>query len=122
MEQFSKGVHRALIVPDATSSLPSSGPMHFGVAAEFCVKILTQTDLLAFLLKCSANSKVLNDIFKKSILECGIKPSKEIVSMSSETLLVPTLSKMLKEEVNAIAITDKSRKLVSTLSISNLRG
>jgi len=122
MEQFSKGVHRALIIPAANSSSPSSGPLHSGIAAQFSVKILTQTDLLVFLLKSSVKSKVLNNIFKKSILQLDIKPSKEIVGMCSDALIVPALSKMLKEKVNAIAVTDRSRKLISTLSISNLRG
>jgi CBS-domain-containing membrane protein len=107
MEQFSKGVHRALIVPNVGDEATG-------------VKFLTQTAVASFLLDHRSTSASLQDIFNQPV---GQFQRPNVVTITSGTSLLVALQIMQDANVYAAAIVDKDTGvLISTLSVSDLRG
>jgi hypothetical protein len=107
MEQFSKGVHRALVVPKVGDEATG-------------VKFLTQTDVVSCLLTHHSVSASLRTIFNQP-MEQFQRPN--LVIITSESSFIVALQIMLEAKVWAAAIVDKDTGvLISTLSVSDLRG
>jgi CBS domain-containing protein len=109
MEQFSKGVHRALVLP---------------VTAEANeVKLLTQTDVVSFLLKIQSSCASLERIFNSKLKDLR-RPDhkKDLVSVSISDGLIQALHIVLESKVHGVAVVDDEGKLASILSVSDLRG
>ena len=107
MEQFSKGVHRALVVPNVGDEATG-------------VKFLTQTDVVSCLFTHHSVSASLRVIFDQP-MEQFQRP--DLVTITSESSFIVALQIMLEAKVWAVAIVDKDTGvLISTLSVSDLRG
>mmetsp|Transcript_57919 Transcript_57919/g.131245 ORF Transcript_57919/g.131245 Transcript_57919/m.131245 type:complete len:259 (+) Transcript_57919:505-1281(+) len=114
MEQYAKGIHRAL-VPPPDSNLPN------GV-----VKLLTQTDIVRFISEIRSNSVSLEGIFNSSLHALhNILParSKDLVSVRSSCNIMQAIETLLQHNVHAAAVIDEhSGEIVSVLSMSDFRG
>jgi CBS domain-containing protein len=108
MEQFSKGAHRALVLPAADSSNE--------------VKLLTQTDVVSFLFKIKSNSASLERIFNSKLSDLR-RPNckKDVVSVPISEGLIQALRVLLESKVYGVAVVDDEGKLASVLSVSDLR-
>lgn len=110
MEQFSKGVHRALVLPvDEASSKE--------------VKLLTQTDVVSFLFEVRSSSASLERLFNSRLKDVRRPDFKrDIVCVSLTDGLISALHVVLESRVHAVAVVDDEGKLMSYLSVSDLRG
>ena len=109
MEQFAKGVHRALVLPVVGSSTE--------------VKLLTQTDVVSFLSENRSRSKSLDHVFNSKLKDL-LRPDqkKDLVNVSMSDNLIGALNVLLESKVHGVAVVDDDGKLKSVLSVSDLRG
>jgi len=109
MEQFAKGVHRALVLPVVGSSTE--------------VKLLTQTDVVSFLSENQSKSALLNRVFNSKLKDL-LRPDqkKDLVNVSMSDKLIGALNVLLESKVHGVAVVDDDGKLKSVLSVSDLRG
>jgi predicted transcriptional regulator len=109
MEQFAKGVHRALVLPIS------------GLANE--VKLLTQTDVVTFLSEKRFQSASLERIFNSKLKDLHQPDqTKDIVNVSMSDNLIDALNVLLESKVHGVGVVDDEGKLKSVLSVSDLRG
>jgi CBS domain-containing protein len=110
MEQFAKGVHRALVLPVLENSADE-------------VKLLTQTDVVTFLSGNQAKSALLDRVFNSKLKDLN-RPdqTKDIVNVSMSDNLIDALNVLLESKVHGVAVVGDGGKLQSVLSVSDLRG
>ena len=115
MEQFSKGVHRALVLPAATLD-------GFSVVSNQ-VKLLTQTDVVVFLMQKEIESHSLRHLFGTP-LRLLHRPvgKRDLVSVAYTDGLITALHTALQLNVHGVAVIDAKGKMCSVLSVSDLRG
>jgi hypothetical protein len=112
MEQFSKGVHRALVLPTPTAGETPD------------VRMLTQTDVVRFLIKARADSRSLQELFVQPIGQLG-KPvhKSRLVTVNDTQPVLSALRTMIEAGVHAAAVVhEQSGMLLSNFSMSDLRG
>ncbi|KAJ1457594.1 hypothetical protein M885DRAFT_562941 [Pelagophyceae sp. CCMP2097] len=117
LELFSKGVHRAMVPP-----------RHDGDET----RLLTQTDAVRYIAAHRFSSVALHDLLGKSLVDLGISAGgqdgrfgakrQDVVAINESAELIPAIFTLLREGVNAAAVVDGAGALVSTLSLSDLRG
>jgi CBS domain-containing protein len=118
MEQFSKGVHRSLVVSPSTLAVSSSSGFPLGE-----VKLLTQTDVVKFLLEMRSNSASLERLFNATLCELPRADSKKnLVSVAGTDSLSRALDIMILARVHGVPVVDDAGHLETILSISDLRG
>ena len=107
---FARGVHRAIIIPRVGES----------------TKLLTQTDVLNYLLSARSTSAELGRVLDSSLRQLGIKAlgpgEKALVTCTPDSSLVDAVGAMLQRNVHALAVVNDHGLLLSTFSVSDLRG
>lgn len=96
------------------------------------MKVLTQTDVLKYLMKHRASSVSIEKLMASSLQQLRIcdtseqkkyRHRQELITVKSNVRLVEAVYTMLQTGVHAVAVVDeKTGALVSTLSMSNFRG
>ena len=103
---FAFGIHRSIVIP-----------------CEGTPKLLTQSDVLKYLLEKRTTSAELGRVLGRSLRELDLGSENPLVKCTTSSRLTDVLGTMVQRTVHAVAVVDGDNGLLlSTLSISDLRG